>query len=78
MTYQPSTSQKVLYQENQTRLSRPVELPYRLLIKFSAIQANKKINMIQDCTRLHSTGSQRGSSSTINASTKKIINKPLT
>ena len=68
-TYQPSTNQKVLYQENQTRLSRPVQAPKRLVIKFSAIQPNANINIIQTWTRLHSMGSHKGSSSVSIAST---------
>jgi hypothetical protein len=32
--------------------------------------------MIHDCTRLHSTGSHKGSSSEMEASKEKIINKP--
>jgi hypothetical protein len=35
------------------------------------------MNKIHDWSKLHSTGSQIGSSSAINASTKKIINNPL-
>ena len=46
--YHKLMNQKVLYHENQTLLSRPVKLPNLLTIKFSAIQANMKINRIQD------------------------------
>jgi hypothetical protein len=45
--YQSSINQNVLYQPNQTLLSRPVKLPKRLVIKFSAIQAKIKIKKIQ-------------------------------
>ena len=46
-------------------------------MRFSPIHANKKINKIQDCIKLHSTGSHKGSSSAIKASITQTINNPL-
>ena len=69
-------SQNVRYQPNQIRLSRPVYEPNLDEIKFSAIQPKKKMKKIHVWTRLHSTGSHKGSSSVTKASTVKIIKSP--
>jgi hypothetical protein len=70
-----SINQNDLYNANQIRLSRPVYDPYLEDIRFSTAHENRNIKRSQVCIKLHSKGSQRGSSSVTKVSIKNIKNR---